>query len=203
MQGINGEAWVVLRGERLVQLQASHFRFGAEIQLREINVYVAGRDSAEYHGFQIGQINGAVVRGVAAMDGNVSGMKPLVFHGEPVGGIASVEIHFFSGVPAVSGKLDMAAGRVSLAQDRPQVIEAQLAAVPERPGRLREIGEICLCIEFDAGRLPLQLRHGKGILPESESRGDIRGKRHVSQRGDLKFLPADPAEVDGSPSSFA
>ena len=125
-------------------------------------------------------------------------MKPLVFHGDPVGRIASGEVHLLGGVSALAGKFNMPARRISLAQDRPQILEAQLAAVPEGPGGLRETGEICLRIDFAAGRLPLQLRHGKRIRPESESRGEIRRERQVSQRRDFKFLPADLAQINGA-----
>ena len=125
-------------------------------------------------------------------------MKPLVFHGDPVSRITSGEIHLFGGVSSLAGKFNMPARRISLAQYRPQVLEAQLAPVPEGPSGLRETGKICLRIDFAAGRLPLQLRHGKRILPESESRGEIRSEGQVTQRRDFKFLPAYLAKVHGA-----
>src|ERR1700675_1960683 len=108
------------------------------------------------------------------MRGNIPGMKPLVFHGDPVGRIASGEVHLFGGVSALARKFNMRARRIALAQDRPEVLEAQLAPVPEGPSGLRETGKICLRIDFAAGRLPLQLRYGKRIRPDCESRGKIR-----------------------------
>src|ERR1700674_4261729 len=139
---------------------------------------------------------------VAAMGGNIPGMKPLVFHGDAVGHIASGEIHLFGGVSTFADKFNMRAGRIAPAQNRPQILETQLAAIPEGPSGPRETGKICLRVDFAAGRLPLQLRHGKRIRPKSESRGEIRNKRQVPQSRDFKFLTAYLTQVNGT-SAFA
>src|SRR6266849_4920982 len=116
------------------------------------------------------------------MGGNISGMKPLIFHGDPVSRIASAEVHLLGGITSLSGKFNVPARRVSLAQNCPQVFEPQLASISECPSGLREAGKTCLRIDFVASRLPLQLRHGKRIPPESESCGEIRREGQITQR---------------------
>src|SRR5579863_7971141 len=100
------------------------------------------------------------------MSGNISGMKPLVFNGDAVGGEAAVKVRLLAGRASFSRELDMTARRVFLANDGPQILEPQLSAVAKSPVRwLREVCQIGLRIEFGSGGLPLQLRQRERILP--------------------------------------
>ena len=71
VQGIDRQARVVFRGQRLAQVHAAYFRIGAELQFRKIYADVTGRVSTKDHCFQIRQIHAVIVCVVAAVRGYV------------------------------------------------------------------------------------------------------------------------------------
>src|SRR5665213_4408769 len=152
---------------------------------------------ADRHGFQVRQIDCFIVGAKTSVSGNISGMKPLVFHGEAVRRIAPRKIHLLRRIIPITGKIDMTTGRASLTHNGPHIFEAKLAAIAECPGGLRKTGEVGLRVEFTAWNFPLQLRHGKGSLAQREPAGETRAERQVAQSCNFKLLPVELAKVNG------
>src|SRR6266849_1459221 len=156
----------------------------------------ASRDAAaQQKRLQIWHIERALVRAVTPAAGNDSRVEPLILHQDFAGRVKSGDVQLFPGVVSLARELHMSARSTWLPKDGANILEVELAAIPETPRRVRKTGEAGLRVNLAVRNFPLQLRQGKRLRPERESGRKIRRKREIPQCRYFEFLPAHAAEI--------
>src|ERR1700724_3716575 len=97
-------------------------------------------------------------RPVSTGRGNASRVEPLVLHGNFAGSVKPGDVQFFLGVFSFAREFYLPPGSTWLPQDGANILEVELAAVPEIPCRLRKAGNAGLRVNLAVRNFPLHLR---------------------------------------------
>src|ERR1700730_16193635 len=120
------------------------------------------RDAAtEQERLQIWHIERMLVRPVTTARGNASRVEPLVLHGNFAGRVKPGDVQFSLRVFSFARKFYFSARSTWLPEDGLNILEIELAAIPEIPCRLRKAGHAGLRVDLTVRNFPLHLRQGK------------------------------------------